>query len=81
EQIREQLEFYFSDSNLPRDTFLMNKISEDPQGWVSLGLIAKFKRLSMMGATTSMMIDSVRDSKTVEVNAEGTMIRRTSPIP
>ena len=81
EQIREQMEFYFSDSNLPRDTFLMNKISEDPQGWVSLELIAKFKRMSMMGATTSMMIESVRDSKTVEVNAEGTRIRRTSPIP
>ena len=28
---REQVEFYFSDSNAPRDTFLLSKIEADPE--------------------------------------------------
>lgn len=27
-----QLEFYFSDSNLPKDKFLKGKVAEDPEG-------------------------------------------------
>ena len=31
-----QVEFYFSDSNVPRDVFLIGKIKDDPQvrSWV-----------------------------------------------
>ena len=31
-----QVEFYFSDSNLPRDKFLRDKIQEDPEVMVML---------------------------------------------
>ena len=30
-KIREQVEFYFSDSNAPRDKFLLSKIEADPE--------------------------------------------------
>ncbi|KAK6140939.1 hypothetical protein DH2020_025332 [Rehmannia glutinosa] len=40
-----QVEFYFSDSNLPRDKFLKNTISESDDGMVSLALISSFSRM------------------------------------
>jgi hypothetical protein len=40
-----QIEFYFSDSNLPRDKFLLEKVHASPAGWVDLGLVATFERM------------------------------------
>ena len=40
-----QVEFYFSDSNLPRDAFLSKTISESEDGMVSLALICSFTRM------------------------------------
>lgn len=40
-----QIEFYFSDSNLPRDAFLLSAVEEAPDGYVSLALICTFKRM------------------------------------
>lgn len=42
---RHQVQFYFSDSNLPNDAFLSRKISEDPEGYVSIALICTFARM------------------------------------
>ncbi|KAI5394203.1 la protein 1 [Lathyrus oleraceus] len=40
-----QVEFYFSDSNLPRDDFLRKTVSESEDGMVSLALICSFNRM------------------------------------
>lgn len=40
-----QLEFYFSDSNLPRDKFLRETVERDPDAYVDLKLILKFQRM------------------------------------
>lgn len=40
-----QVEFYFSDSNLPRDGFLSKTMSESEDGMVSLALICSFSRM------------------------------------
>ncbi|XP_059645411.1 la protein 1 [Cornus florida] len=40
-----QVEFYFSDSNLPRDNFLRKTISENEDGLISLALICSFTRM------------------------------------
>ena len=42
---RPQIEFYFSDSNLPRDAFLLSAVEEAPDGFVSLALICTFSRM------------------------------------
>ncbi|KMZ60755.1 hypothetical protein ZOSMA_573G00030 [Zostera marina] len=42
EIIREQIEFYFGDSNYPKDKFLLNLL--DKEGWVDIAKIAKFNR-------------------------------------
>ena len=42
-KILTQVEFYFSDANLPTDAFLMKRVRADP-GWVPLGVICGFNR-------------------------------------
>ena len=40
-----QVEFYFSDSNLPRDKFLRETVEADPDGFVDIALLATFSRM------------------------------------
>nr|VDD62595.1 unnamed protein product [Brassica oleracea] len=40
-----QVEFYFSDSNLPRDGFLRKEVSKSKDGLVSLPLVCSFSRM------------------------------------
>ncbi|CAI9772340.1 unnamed protein product [Fraxinus pennsylvanica] len=64
-----QVEFYFSDSNLPRDKFLKNTISESDNGMVSLALICSFSRMrSHLGLGDAKPEDVSED--TVKVVAE-----------
>ncbi|PKI74233.1 la protein 1 [Punica granatum] len=44
-KVLRQVEFYFCDSNLPRDNFLKKTISESEYGMVSLALICSFTRM------------------------------------
>lgn len=44
-KIIRQIEFYFSDSNLPRDSFLKGKYLETGEHWVDLSLVLSFKKM------------------------------------
>ncbi|RZC75556.1 hypothetical protein C5167_051036 [Papaver somniferum] len=46
-KIIRQVEFYFSDSNIPRDGFLKKTIEESEDGMVSLALICSFARMRL----------------------------------
>lgn len=47
-----QVEFYFSDSNLPRDAFMLEKVQSAPEGFVSIALLATFSRMSKLLSTS-----------------------------
>ncbi|EKX47340.1 hypothetical protein GUITHDRAFT_54382, partial [Guillardia theta CCMP2712] len=80
-KIKKQIEFYFCDSNLPKDRFLLSKTKETPEGWVSLELIASFKKMRELGATTSKLAVAAAASDFLEVDQEVTRVRRTTPLP
>ncbi|GKV16259.1 hypothetical protein SLEP1_g26927 [Rubroshorea leprosula] len=44
-KILHQVEFYFSDSNLPRDEFMHKTVTESKDGMVSLALLCTFSRM------------------------------------
>eukprot|EP00252_Welwitschia_mirabilis_P011217 TRINITY_DN2524_c0_g1_i5.p1 TRINITY_DN2524_c0_g1~~TRINITY_DN2524_c0_g1_i5.p1 ORF type:complete len:191 (-),score=46.64 TRINITY_DN2524_c0_g1_i5:105-677(-) len=44
-KVLRQVEFYFSDSNLPCDEFLRERVEENEEGLVSLPLICSFSRM------------------------------------
>ncbi|KAI7751697.1 hypothetical protein M8C21_006987 [Ambrosia artemisiifolia] len=68
-KIIRQVEFYFSDSNLPRDNFLRNTISESEDGMVSLGLICSFSRMRGHLGLGDIKVEDVSD-ETVEAVAD-----------
>ena len=39
------MEFYFSDANITRDKFLLKHVRRNKEGFVSLKLVASFKRV------------------------------------
>ena len=44
EALRKLLEFYFSDSNLSKDSFLREKINGNPERWVSFEILQTFNK-------------------------------------
>ncbi|KAK1293808.1 hypothetical protein QJS10_CPA16g01270 [Acorus calamus] len=71
-----QVEYYFSDENLPKDTFLLHLL--DDQGWVSVTKIADFKRLKQMTTDIPFILDALRNSAFIEV--QGDRIRRRNDV-
>eukprot|EP00775_Hariotina_reticulata_P003295 gene3295-3571_t len=44
-KLLKQVEFYFSDSNLPKDKFLRGQVEAHPEGYVDMSLIVSFARM------------------------------------
>uniref|UniRef100_A0A8C7DDC8 La ribonucleoprotein 1, translational regulator n=1 Tax=Oncorhynchus kisutch TaxID=8019 RepID=A0A8C7DDC8_ONCKI len=63
--VKRQIEYYFSLGNLERDFFLRKKM--DQEGFLSLGLIASFHRVQALTTDVSLIIESLKDSKEVEI--------------
>jgi len=76
-----QVEFYFSDVNLPKDKFMMEQTKNSPDGWVSIATISSFSRMKALTADVSIVVEALRTSpELLEVNEEGTMVRRKRPL-
>lgn len=71
-KIVNQIEYYFSNENLVKDTYLRKNMDE--QGWVSASLIANFKKVSYLTDNVQLILDVMRTSTVVEV--QGDKIRR-----
>jgi len=81
QKIINQVEYYFSDENLVKDSFLMQRINRDKRGYVDLKLIASFKKMKKLTQDISVIADALHNSKKLEVNKAGTMVRRIAPLP
>lgn len=81
EKLRTQVEFYFSDSNLPRDKFLRSRVEADPGGYVDLQLIVTFKRMREANATVAAVAEALAGSELVELSADKLRVRRKKPLP
>ncbi|PSS29995.1 La-related protein like [Actinidia chinensis var. chinensis] len=60
-----QIDYYFSNANLIKDTFLRQNM--DDQGWVSINLIASFKKVSVLTDNIPFILDALGMSSVVEV--------------
>lgn len=67
-----QIDYYFSDANLVKDDFLRSNM--DDQGWVSINLVASFRRVSKLTTDVQLILDTLGASTVVEV--QGDKIRR-----
>ncbi|KAL6645202.1 hypothetical protein ACP70R_016810 [Stipagrostis hirtigluma subsp. patula] len=67
-----QIDYYFSDANLCKDTYLRQHM--DDQGWVPLSLIAGFRKVQELTKSMQFILETVMLSTVVEV--QGDKIRR-----
>lgn len=78
EEIRKQVEFYFSDSNLPQDKFLFEQVEGSKNRSVPIKTIHSFKRMRHF-QPYSAVVEALKESKFLEV-LEGDEIRRREPL-
>lgn len=79
DEIRKQVEFYFSDHNLARDKFLYNKIGGTKNVPVPIKMIHSFKRMVRFEPFEAV-IKALKDSKALEVT-DDEMVKRREPLP
>ncbi|CAL0314489.1 unnamed protein product [Lupinus luteus] len=71
-KILNQIDYYFSNENLVKDTFLRQNM--DSQGWVPIKLIASFNKVMQLTDSIQLILDAVWTSSVVEL--QGDKIRR-----
>ncbi|KAL9250467.1 La protein 1-like protein [Drosera capensis] len=87
-----QVEFYFSDSNLPRDYFLRKTIGESEDGLVSLALICSFSKMrghlslgeakpeDISEETLMAVANTLRTSGFLKVSEDGMKVGRATEL-
>ncbi|XP_006646336.1 la-related protein 6A [Oryza brachyantha] len=79
-RIVKQVEYYFSDENLPTDEFLMKFVKKNKQGFVPLGVIASFRRMKKLSQDLSLIEAALRTSSKLVVSTDGKRVRRMHPL-
>ena len=80
DKIIKQVEFYFSDANILKDSFLLKHVRRNKMGYVSIKLITSFKKVKTLTKDYRVVAFSLRQSVELEVNDEGTKVRRNKPL-
>lgn len=76
-----QVEYYFGNSNLPKDKFLNQQLLKN-NGWVPIQVIASFKRMQVITKDLSTVVNALKKSKSLlQVSEDGTKVRRATPVP
>ncbi|GFY54851.1 la-related protein 6 [Trichonephila inaurata madagascariensis] len=80
-KILKQVEYLFSDSNLPKDKFLLKHICRNKEGYVSLKLISSLRKVKALTKDWKVVAYSLEKSEKLQMNSEKTKIRRLEPLP
>lgn len=78
-KIVKQVNFYFSDTNLPTDNFLLKEVRKTQEGWVPIRLIASFKRMKSLSKDIRVVAAALETSTKLVVS--GHRVRRKEPLP
>ena len=81
-KIIKQVEFYFGDVNLLRDTFLQNEIAKN-DGWVDVDVLLRFNRLKQLTTDPEIVLKALEASKNdlLVVDKEKKSVRRSESRP
>lgn len=80
-KIVKQVEYYFSDENLPSDKFLLKYVTRDKEGFVPVKVIASFRKVKKLTEDTSIIAAALRESSLLVVSSDGRKVKRLHPLP
>jgi len=75
-----QVEFMFSDDHLAKDGFLLKHVRRRSDGFVSLKLVAGLRKVKQISREFSVVLKALQTSSKLEVNGEGSKVRRIDPL-
>ncbi|KAG7496291.1 la-related protein 7 [Solea senegalensis] len=78
--VKKQVEFWFGDVNLHKDRFLRKLMDEADDGYVDISVLTSFNRMKKLTTDTKLIARALKNSSVVEVNLEGTKVRRQFPV-
>lgn len=76
-----QVEEYLGDEGLARDLFLLKHVRRQRAGYISLKLLSGYKRIKKFSRDCDVLAAALRTSQALELNPEGTKVRRRNPLP
>lgn len=81
QRILELAEYYLSDENLVNDMFLLKHVTKHKEGFVSLKLLANYKKLKRVRKEWTVLAEALRESTNLELNEDGSKVRRVKKLP
>ncbi|XP_041723913.1 la-related protein 7 [Coregonus clupeaformis] len=78
--VKKQVDFWFGDVNLHKDRFLRQLIEESRDGYVEISVLTSFNRMKNLTTDCKLIARALKNASVVEVNLEGTKVRRQRPI-
>ncbi|NXM03540.1 LARP7 protein, partial [Tyrannus savana] len=78
--IAKQVDFWFGDVNLHKDRFLREQIEKSRDGYVDISLLVSFNKMKKLTTDRKLIARAVKNSSVVELDLEGTRIRRRQPL-
>lgn len=80
-KILKQVEFYFSDSNLPTDKFLTEELKNN-EGWLPIATLTRFARLKALSDDVSVIAEALKKSpELLEVSEDSLKVKRKTELP
>lgn len=79
--ILKMVEFYLSDDNILKDPFLLKHVRRNKEGYVSVKLLASFRKVRSLCRNWKAVSYSIKKSKLLALNADGTKVKRLTPLP
>eukprot|EP00198_Chlamydomonas_reinhardtii_P010635 XP_001699972.1 predicted protein [Chlamydomonas reinhardtii] len=76
-----QVEFYFSDANLPTDKKLLKQIRKDPDGFVPVKLFANFRKVRALSKDVAIITEALRNAKLLQLSEDGKRVKRLVAVP
>ncbi|XP_039033955.1 la-related protein 6A-like isoform X2 [Hibiscus syriacus] len=80
-KIIKQVEYYFSDENLPTDKYMMSLIKKNKEGFVSISMIASFRRMKRLTRSYPSIVASLKESSMLVLSSDGKKVKRRNPLP
>lgn len=79
--ILKMVEYYLSDDNILKDPFLLKHVRRNKEGYVSVKLLASFRKVRSLCRNWKAVAHSLQKSKLLALNFDGTKVKRLTPLP
>ncbi|PON72600.1 Lupus La protein [Parasponia andersonii] len=80
-KIIRQVEYYFSDENLPTDKHMISLIRKNKEGFVPIAVIASFRKMKKLIRDNALLAVALRESSFLVVSLDGKKVKRLHPFP